>query len=125
MNSDLISFRFADDKLQKELVVSIGELRRPFRLGKDATVYYPRKAEADFENELICPIRDKVFRNWQLLFCPQSAVNAYRTYMRRRGIPYQEEITNDEVAFLLPKTVRPHAWKVSSPEGDAVHRANA
>jgi hypothetical protein len=42
--------------------------------------------------------------------------------MRSHGIPFQEEVTDNEVAFLLPKKVRPHAWKLVSAGADTVQR---
>jgi len=34
--------------------------------------------------------------------------------MSRHGIPFQEELSNGELWFLLPRKYRPHKWKLDA-----------
>jgi hypothetical protein len=64
------------------------------------------------ENDVICSIRDEVFPSWQVLTCPHDWKARYRTYMKRHGVPFVEELSNGEVWFLIPRKYRPHAWRL-------------
>jgi hypothetical protein len=64
------------------------------------------------ENELIASVRDVVFFPWQIISCPKDWTQRYKNYMRKHGIPYVEELIDNQLCFLIPRAFRPHSWKL-------------
>lgn len=108
------SFRFVDDRLNRRLMALLKRARVEHLVDKDGVLYYSKDNEALVENELIAKVRDGVFSPWQLLCCPKSWTKKYQQYMNQRGIPYQEELIDKELCFLIPGNYRPHSWKLES-----------
>lgn len=108
-----LSFRFSDDKLQKQLITLLklkGSIT--YRLDKDDTIFFSEKDEERVENEFINKIRDSVFANWKLLFSPNDHISVYKAYMSSHNIPFREEVFNDKITFLMPRMYRPSSWKI-------------
>lgn len=106
------SFRFLDDELNQRLLDLVRKSDVQHRIDKHGTVHYTEREEQFLENDLICMVRDQVFASWQILCCPKDWTDRYRTYMIQHAIPFREELSDDEVCFLLPRNVRPHSWKL-------------
>ena len=106
------SFRFLDDGLHRQFLALLKKRGIKHRVGRDGTVHYSEDDEEFIENELISPIRDGVFRAWQVLTCPREWIPRYRQYMRDHHVPFREELSNKELWFLLPRKHRPHQWKL-------------
>ena len=66
------------------------------------------------ENELICAIREQVFATWQVVTCPPDWVDRYRQFMTKKGVPFREELADEEVWFLIPRKYRPNLWNLNS-----------
>lgn len=109
------AFKFLDDDLNRQLIGRLKRTKIKHHVGKDGFVHYSPDDEEVVENEIICPLRDKVFPAWQVLTCPPDWVETYKKYMTHRGIPFHEELSNGEAWFLLPAKYRPHRWKLDRP----------
>lgn len=53
----------------------------------------------------------------QILRCPKDALDAYRKKMKEKSVPYEEYLLDGQIVFILPKTYRPHAWKLPEIDG--------
>jgi hypothetical protein len=106
------SFRFLDDDLNRQLIVLLKKAKIKHEVCKDGSVRYPSKHGETVENDYICSIRDKVFPSWQVLTCPRDWTACYRDYMNHHGITFQEELSDGESWFLIPRKHRPHMWKL-------------
>jgi hypothetical protein len=73
--------------------------------------YFPDDAET-VENELLRTVRDSVFPSWQIISCPEDWANRYKVYMRQHAIPFEEEVIDHQLCFLIPRKYRPHTWKL-------------
>jgi hypothetical protein len=109
------SFRFLDDELNQQLLALLKKGKIKHDVGKDGIIHYSTDDEEVVENDFICSIRDKVYPSWQVLTCPRDWTVRYEKYMTQHGIPFQEELSNGELWFLLPSTYRPHRWKLDNP----------
>jgi hypothetical protein len=109
------SFKFLDDDLNQQLMALFKKAKIKHSVSKDGIVCYSPDDEEVVENDLICAIRDKVFPSWQVLTCPREWIKRYKEYMGRHRVPFQEEWSNGEPWFLLPRKYRPHRWKLDGP----------
>jgi hypothetical protein len=109
------SFKFLDDDLNQQLIALLRRSKIKHDVGKDGRVHYSPDDEEVVENDFVGSIRDKVFPAWQVLTCPRDWSVLYKKYMNHHGIPFQEELSNGEVWFLLPRKYRPHRWQLDSP----------
>jgi hypothetical protein len=109
------SFRFVDDDLNQQLRVLLRKSKVRHQVGQNGVIYYSPVEEEVIENDLICSVRDKAFPDWQVLTCPRDWTVTYEKYMRESEIPFQEELSNGDVWFLLPRKHRPHRWKLIGP----------
>jgi hypothetical protein len=107
------SFRFLDEKLNRELVDLLNKSGIVHSIDEDGVVQYSAGDGVAVENNLICSVRDKVFPSWQVLTCPSDWVARYRDYMSRHSIPFREELSDGALWFLIPCKHRPHSWKLS------------
>lgn len=112
------SFRFADENLNRLLLVRMKQARIDHRVEKE-TVYYSAEDEEKFE-DVLTPIRSEGLGPWQVLSCPPDMVDRYRRAMEQREVPYEEEINNGNVEFLIPLARRPHSWKFDAQEDRAM-----
>jgi hypothetical protein len=108
------SFKFLEEKLNRQLIALLRKAKIKHEIGKDGMVHYSPEDEETVENDLIGSIRDGLFRSWQVLTCPPDWSLRYKNYMKQRGIPFHEELSNGETWFLLPRKFRPHQWKLVS-----------
>ncbi len=106
------TFKFLDKDLNQELVGLLEKAKIGHSIDTDGTIRYSADDDEAVENDLICTIRDRIIPSWQVLTCPRDWTGRYRDYMSRRGIPFQEELSNGELWFLIPRKVRPHSWKL-------------
>src|SRR5690242_16234020 len=107
------SFKFVDEDLNRRFLARVKKTRINHRVDKRGVVHYSPGDDELVESSLLEPIRNEVFSAWQVLSCPADWTERYRQYMARRAIPFEEELANDQVCFLLPREYRPHAWKLS------------
>src|SRR5436190_16749815 len=114
MDSEL-SFRFADEHLNRRLIALLKQNRIPHRIDKDGVIHYSANDELAVENDLISSIRDDVFPTWQVLSFPKEWADTYRRYMNEHAIPFKEELMRGELWLLLPRKYRPHQWKLDEP----------
>ncbi len=112
------SFRFADDELNDRLIALLKKSEIRHLVGKDGILHYSAGDEELVENDMISSIRNQVFPSWQVLSCPKDWTERYRQYMTQHHIPFTEELTDNQLCFLIPRKYRPHSWKMddhSSP----------
>ncbi len=106
------SFRFMDDDLNRRLLSLLKSAHVEHRVGPDGVIYYSRDDEETVGNRLLYEVRSKVFPEWQLLSCPRDWTERYKRYMVHHGIPFRQELFNDELGFFLPRNHRPHSWNL-------------
>jgi len=111
------SFRFRDDRLNREFLTLLRKRGVKHRVARDGVIHYAADDEDVVDNDVICQIRDGVFPEWQVLTCPRDWIPRYTDYMQDHGIPFSEELSDGELWFLLPRRHRPHAWKLRGPKG--------
>lgn len=109
---EIHSFRFLNKNLNRELIGLLKKAKIDHSIDRDGTVHYSSDDEEVVENDLICSIRDKVFPSWKVLNCPSDWTARYKEYMSHNDIPFQEELSNGELWFLIPGKHRPHSWKL-------------
>jgi hypothetical protein len=106
------SFKFLDDDLNRELAGLLRKAKIDHVVDKEGLVHYSEADDEVVENDLICSICDKTLPSWKVFTCPGDWIERYRDYLRRHGIPYQEELSDGELWFLIPRKCRPYAWKL-------------
>jgi len=74
-------------------------------------LHFSSSDEDIVEREIIDPLRSEIFGSWKILCCPQDWVHRYQSYMDQNGIPYIIELSDGEIAFLIPGKHNPHRWK--------------
>lgn len=114
-----LSFKFIDDQLNDALLALLKKAKAKYRVTSENVICYGPEDEDLIENELISQIRDTVFPSWQLVSCPPDSVGAYRHYMLQHEVPFKEELIDNEISFLIPRSYRPHSWRL---EPSAKHR---
>ena len=108
------SFKFLDHRLNQQLVGLLKKSKIDHSIDENGVIHYSADVQEVVENVLICSVRNKVFRPWQILTFPNDWTRRYLEYIRRRGIPFREELSNGELWLLLPRKYRPHSWKLDS-----------
>jgi hypothetical protein len=111
--SSTLSFRFAEDDLNRRLIARLRKNRIRHSVEENGVIHYSREDEEAVENDLICSIRNRVFPSWQVLSCPKEWTQQYRQYMTHHDIPFTEELVDGQLWFLLPRKYRPHRWKLA------------
>lgn len=106
------SFRFVDERLNRQFVARMKQSRLQFVVDDDGTVYYSSEDEARVEKDVLSPIRTEVFSSWQILSCPENWAESYVSYMRKHRVPFRQELINHELCFLIPGELRPHSWRL-------------
>jgi hypothetical protein len=104
-------FKFADVQLNRKLIALLERAGLACAISNDGKVRYHSSDEEQFEDVLAC-IRGEVFPSWQVLSFPPDWANKYRHAMEIRQHPYQEELNNGSVEFLIAGDLRPHSWKI-------------
>lgn len=104
-------FRFVDSALNRLFIARVKKSLIAHFIDENCVVHYPQESEAVMENDIITSVRNRVFPRWQVLTCPPDWVERYRHYMTTHGIPFREELSNNELWFLIPRECRPHQWK--------------
>jgi hypothetical protein len=107
-----ISFRFAEDELNRRLIALLKKNNVRHSVDEKGVIHYSPEDEESVGNYLIGSVRKDVFPSWQVLSCPAEWAERYKRYMKRREIPFKEELTDGQLCFLLPRRYRPHAWKL-------------
>jgi hypothetical protein len=122
------SFRFLNNELNDRLIQLFKRAEIQHRVDRAGLIRYSTADEEVVENDLIRSVRDSVFPSWQVLTCPSEWTTRYRDYLRRNDIPFQEELVDGELWFLIPRKYRPGAWKLEDPsqkrQRSAVPRAS-
>jgi len=108
------AFQFLDADLQQQFIEELEKRAIVHRVGHAGEVRFGQDVQQTIENELMCEIRDRVFASWQIVTCPEADVAAYRAFMSKHDIRFQEEISDGERWFLIPRKHRPHSWKIAS-----------
>ncbi len=106
------SFKFVDETLNRRLLALLNRAGVKHTVDKGGAVHYSPDDEGVVENDLISSIRDQVFSSWQVLTCPVDWIQRYREYMTKHGVPFREELSNNQLWFLIPRKYRPHSWKL-------------
>ena len=110
------SFKFVDEKLNRKLIGLLErKARGKFRVGAGGFIYYSSNDEDLIGNQLICEIRSALFKRWQIIMCPKDWAAKYKCYMTEHEIPFNEEIRDDNLRFLVSRSRRPHSWKLDFP----------
>jgi len=104
------TFRFNDEALNRKLVGLLMKHRIAYSVDGSGTIRYSAESEEVVENQLISKVRDGVFPSWQIVTCPKDWVQRYKDYMIQHGVPFREEMTDNELWFLIPRRYRPHKW---------------
>ena len=105
-----ISFRFLNPSLNKKLVASLKKAKVVHTTDASGTIRYSPQFDNQVQNEILPKIRDGVFDSWQLVSCPKNWVSRYKDYMQNHEVPYREELADNELWFLIPRSYRPHKW---------------
>jgi len=106
------SFKFMNDTLNLRLIGLLKKANIDYTVGRDGAIRYSACDERIVGNELIRTIRNGVFSAWQILSCPRDWIERYKRYMRRKHVPFSEELINNQLCLLLPRKYRPHSWKL-------------
>jgi hypothetical protein len=110
------SFRFADKGLNNRLIALLQEeARGRYSIDDEGTIHYSHDDEDLVGNTLICSVRDSVFEAWQVISFSEEWAESYRRYMEAKNVPFQEEIRDGQLRFLIPANYRPHSWKLEEP----------
>jgi hypothetical protein len=110
------SFKFLDPDVNGTFIRLLKKARIDHRVEDSGLVHYASDEHDQVDNDVISAVRNSVFPSWQLVFCPPEWTECYRSYMVRHRVPFVEELSNDEVCFLIPRRHRPHAWKMDGPK---------
>ena len=110
------SFKFMKDARNNRFIASLKKAKIRHTVDNRGIVRYAPADEEFVEDNIISSIRDQVFSSWQILCCPKDWAQAYRDYMLARGVPFAEELIDNELCFLIPRRYRPHSWKVKEPK---------
>jgi hypothetical protein len=113
------SFRFNDDTVNDRFIASMKKAKVKHQVDDRGVVHYSAADEELVENEVIKSIRDRQFRTWQVLTCPKDWIKRYRTYMTEHHISFVEELSDNQVWFLIARRHRPHSWKLKEVERKA------
>jgi hypothetical protein len=107
------NFRFLNDRLNILFIHLL--IVRGLRMTWDenGVVYFDANDEETVE-DILATIRNSQFSSWQILSCPSDWVNKYRSEMKRRQVPFVEELNDGQVEFLLPGDQEPHDWKFAT-----------
>jgi hypothetical protein len=109
------SFRFVDDRLNSRLINDLKKRKTRASIDRQGTIHYADDDVELIENEVISRIRDSVFSKWKIISCPADWARQYKDYMQRHDVPFTEELIDNQLCFLIPRTYRPHAWKLDEP----------
>ncbi len=104
------SFKFMDEELNRRLILLLKKSHVKHTIGANGVIHYSPVDEEIVGNELIPPIRRKVFPSWQILSCPKDWADRYKRYMCEHRVPYTEELIDNKLCFLIPRSYRPHSW---------------
>ena len=110
------SFKFLKDARNNRFIAALKKAGIRHTVDNRGIVRYSPDDEDVVEDNIISSIRGSVFSSWQILCCPKSWVQAYRDYMTARGIPFAEELIDNETCFLIHRRYRPHSWKLKAPK---------
>jgi hypothetical protein len=116
------SFKFLDDDLNHRLIALMKKARVNHVVDKTGIIHYSPDDDEVVENDLICSIRRQVFTSWQILTCPNDWIGTYKRYMSKHRIPFSEELSNNQLWFLIPRKYRPYAWKLEPQASEQVAR---
>jgi hypothetical protein len=108
------SFRFTDDRLNRQAIRLIRKARVPCAIDSDRVIHYSEANQERIENDLLGLVRAEAFPRWIILSCPADWTEKYRTYMKQHGVHYYEELKDGRLYFLLSARHRPHQWKIPS-----------
>jgi hypothetical protein len=106
------SFRFLDEKLNHRLIDLLKKSGISFTVDAENAIHYSREAEEFIENEAVARIRRSVFSQWQIISCPSGSAPQYKEYMLQHDVPFVEELIDRRLCFLIPRSYRPHSWKL-------------
>lgn len=109
------SFRFMNDQLNVVFLKLLSHSKIEHHIDRNLVAHYSPNDDEKVENVLIDEVRHKVFDRWQVVSCPPEWIEVYRTYMKTHNVPFEEEKSDGELEFLLPKRYRPNAWKLPLP----------
>jgi hypothetical protein len=115
------SFRFADADLNEKLIALLKKRANgKFSVDAKRVVHYSHEHEDLIGNELICAIRAGAFSSWQIVSFPVGWTDSYKHYMTEHGVPFREELRDNELRFLIPRSFRPHSWKLEEPRAKSL-----
>ena|SRR6266487_5362429 len=109
------TFKFLDHDLNRRLHILLQKHKIDHFVDKDGAVHYSSNDAEIVDNDFVCPIRDRVFPAWQILTCPTDWIAQYKEYMGNHSVPFEEELSNGVLWFLIPRKYRPHSWKLDPP----------
>src|SRR5260221_11402961 len=106
------SFKFIDERLNRRLIDLLKKSGARFTLDAKGTVRYSKNEVETIENRIISKVRGSIFSKWQIISCPNEWANRYKQYMLARDVPFTEELIDNQLCFLIPRSYRPHSWKL-------------
>src|SRR5205807_4439755 len=105
-----------NDDLNRQLLGLLkAKARGKFTTDATGAVHYAHHDEDLIANDLISSVRDSVFHLWQVVHCPAHWTESYKRYMSEHKVPFTEEIRDDELRFLIPRSYDPHSWELQEP----------
>jgi hypothetical protein len=105
-------FKFTNKKTNNYLIALLKKSKLDYSIDKDGKIHYSSCDMIMFE-DILCTIRQKIFpSSWQILSFPVEWETKYRQAIKKRKHPYQEEISNGNIKFLIDGNLKPHSWKI-------------
>jgi hypothetical protein len=106
-----LAFRFQDHERNGMLAELLERAGIKHVVDHDGTIRFSADNEVQVEERIIA-LRNDIFPKWQVISCPASSLRLYRGYMQEHDIPFEEEVTDGAVGFLVPRNYRPHTWRI-------------
>ena|ERR1017187_1219414 len=110
------SFRFVNDKLNKELMKRLAKEGVKHHIDKEGVIHYSSDDEDVVGNEILPSMRDRMFSRWQIISCPSEWADRYRRYMVQNSISFVEELLDNKMCFLISRDHRPQSWRLDESE---------
>lgn len=103
------NFRFLNDRLNTLFINLMLGNGITMAWDENGVIYF-NESDEEVVEDILAKIRSSQFSSWQVLSCPSDWVNKYRYEMKRRHVPFVEELNDGQVEFLVSCDQEPHDW---------------
>lgn len=108
-DSKMLGFKFQHPEQNSKLIAALKKAQIKYGVDNDGVIHFLPEDEERVE-DMIISLRSEIFDEWRTISCPPKSLPQYRQYMEQHHIPYEEEIIDGNVGFLIPRRYRPHSW---------------